>query len=72
MDESIPGGEQIQSAGTVALLFEGTVADLAEPFEEHCPGQPVAGFALQAPRQPSQMATPTEFEAVHYAPPQLV
>lgn len=24
---------------------------------------------LQAPRQPSQMATPTEFEAVHYAPP---
>jgi hypothetical protein len=27
---------------------------------------------LQAPSQPSQMATPTEFEAVHYAPPQLV
>ena len=39
-------GEKVQPAGAVALLLEGTVADFAEPVEEHSPGEGVPGFAL--------------------------
>ena len=40
------GDHQVETAGAILLILEGTVADLAEPVEEHSPGEGVSGFAL--------------------------
>ena len=41
--------EKIQPRGSVALLLEGSVADLSKSVEENGPGQGVSGFALVQP-----------------------
>ncbi len=37
---------QVEAAGTVALLFEATVSDFAQPVKEDSLGQRIARFAL--------------------------
>lgn len=43
------GRHQVQATGTVALLLEATVTDLAQSTEEYGAGQRIAGFALVQP-----------------------
>ena len=43
------GGEEVEAGGSVALLFETTVPDFAEPVEEHGASECVACFAFIEP-----------------------
>ena len=40
------GDHQVETAGAILSILEGTVADLAQPIEEYSLGESVPGFAL--------------------------
>ena len=40
------GDHQVETAGAILLILEGTVSDLAQPIEKHSLGEGVSGFAL--------------------------
>src|SRR5450755_841395 len=54
------GRDQVQPAGSISLLLEAAVTDLAEAIEEHRPGQCVTGVALVQ----SRVHTPTQLDAL--------
>jgi len=65
---SIPQGDrrndQVESAGTVSLIFERAIADFAESIEEHGTGERVLGLSFgsawysRAGAAPGLTATP--------------
>ena len=40
------GDDEVEAGRSVLLVLVGAVADFAEPVNEDCPGQAVAGLAL--------------------------
>src|SRR5271166_3634660 len=47
------GDHQVETAGAILLILEGTVSDLAQPIEKHSLGEGVSGFALVEARRDS-------------------
>ena len=41
--------DQVEAAGSIALLLEAAIPNFTQPVEKHRPGQRIAGFALVQP-----------------------
>lgn len=53
-------GDEIEPAGTVALVLKAAIPDFAQPVKEHRSGQRIACFTLIE----SSMNTPTQFDVL--------
>ena len=66
VSEDDSGGDQVQPRGTMPLVLEGAVAQLAQTVEEDCPSKSVACLALVqvGARSPAQLRVvqPVEHE----------